>query len=232
MKPNTNHTNHAKSLESHYNAKSLLENLPPESLMKMCLLLRKEVDRLKEESLIDHLTRVPNRRYFMENANEFLRRAKRDGTAGVVGLVDIDHFKSVNDTYGHPVGDAALRLVAGAIRESVRPQDVVGRYGGEEFAFLLVGADREQAMHAAERVRASVAELSVEPVPAVHVSIGIADVRDFGYNLSSALTSADAALYRAKDGGRNRVEVAWLAADERRHWTARKDGDADQRKHA
>ncbi len=134
------------------------------------------------------------------------------GSSGLgVLLLDIDHFKRVNDTYGHAVGDQVLRGLADRCRALVRQVDIVGRYGGEEFAFLLPETDLFQASAIAERLRSAIAEnpFTSEQGPiAITVSLGVSRAgRDLS-SLVALIEQADTALYQAKQKGRNRVEVA------------------------
>jgi diguanylate cyclase (GGDEF)-like protein len=130
-------------------------------------------------------------------------------------MIDLDHFKRINDTYGHLTGDDVLAAVAVAISGAVRQGDTVGRFGGEEFVVLLPGIGRADVLGIAERVRVAVGELNVVistgggtiRVGGLSVSIGVARFPDAGPALDDVLRSADAALYRAKDAGRNRVAV-------------------------
>ena len=141
-----------------------------------------------------------------------LVRAHREGTSTGVILADLDHFKQVNDTYGHMVGDEALREVAQRIRMAVRPYDQVGRYGGEEFLIVLPRCEAFSAMTVAERLRVSVASTALSlgsAAPSATLSMGLAV--SAGTRLAavgSLVQSADRALYRAKAGGRNRCEWA------------------------
>ena len=160
----------------------------------------------------DELTGVANRRHLMQWSAAAL--AKQQQAMGVL-LLDIDHFKSVNDRYGHAAGDEALRVVAQVLRNSIRPGDTVGRYGGEEFAMLLPGTDLVSALAIAERVRANIAAIGVlheDRSFSLTTSIGVASVMPGEVALDAALDRADRALYRAKSGGRNRVEVFDAAA--------------------
>jgi diguanylate cyclase (GGDEF)-like protein len=153
---------------------------------------------------------VPNRRAFEAEAKRILLRAARDRTFTALLLLDLDRFKSINDTWGHAVGDLALVSFAKTLAEQLRGGDVLGRLGGEEFAVALVGNRMDQAAILAERVRRAVAAV---PIPVaqtsigITVSIGVAAVRGAAA-LDALLAQADAALYRAKAGGRNRVELA------------------------
>jgi diguanylate cyclase (GGDEF)-like protein len=160
----------------------------------------------------DELTGVANRRHLMQWSAAAL--AKQQQAMGVL-LLDIDHFKSVNDRYGHAAGDEALRVVAQVLRNSIRPGDTVGRYGGEEFAMLLPGTDLVSALAIAERVRANIAAIGVlheDRSFSLTTSIGVASVMPGEVALDAALDRADRALYRAKSGGRNRVEAFDAAA--------------------
>jgi diguanylate cyclase (GGDEF)-like protein len=165
----------------------------------------------------DPLTGVANRRHFMERAAAEVERARRSGQALSLLMVDADHFKKVNDTYGHDVGDAVLTALAEALVRNVRPMDVVARLGGEEFAVLLPEASVAMAAESGERLRAAVAALRVphgDVGVAFTVSIGAAPVAAAIHGVEEALKAADAALYEAKQSGRNRVVVARVAADE------------------
>jgi len=157
----------------------------------------------------DFLTGLPNRREFMARLDDELARLQRsvDESAAVL-MLDIDHFKTVNDEFGHATGDAVLRHMAGLMRAGQRKIDTLGRVGGEEFAVLLPGASLEAAAAYAERLRQSVAETPLVNEGreiAITVSIGIASIRPQDASADAALIRADRALYNAKDAGRNRV---------------------------
>ena len=130
-------------------------------------------------------------------------------------MIDIDDFKLVNDTYGHMVGDHVLREVAGGIEESVRASDLVARFGGEEFAVILVGCPEDALLVLAEKVRSTVEEMTVDAArPKRHgisVSVGAAYFGDANMNAEDLIAEADAALYKAKDEGKNRVVVSSTA---------------------
>ncbi|HYN97655.1 MAG TPA: GGDEF domain-containing protein [Pilimelia sp.] len=163
-------------------------------------------DRIRAASETDGLTRVANRRRFDEVLRDELARARETGAAVSLVMIDIDYFKRLNDTYGHLVGDEVLRQVAQAIRADCPEPHVVARYGGEEFAAILVGADAAAAVTMAERIRASIgAAPTVTPVTA---SLGVAACPAHGEHPANLLAAADAALYRAKTSGRNRVVTA------------------------
>jgi diguanylate cyclase (GGDEF)-like protein len=130
-----------------------------------------------------------------------------------VFVLDLDHFKSINDRFGHPMGDRVLRLFAQVTMAHLRSSDLVGRLGGEEFGVLLADATRDNAFMVAERLRtafAAAAKMGGDPPLAATVSIGVAIIQDPREDLSALLTKADQALYLAKARGRNRVELASL----------------------
>jgi diguanylate cyclase (GGDEF)-like protein len=157
----------------------------------------------------DPLTGLPNRRYFDEFCS-LLARRRRSGDAVAVLMIDIDKFKVLNDTYGHPVGDEVLKAVAGAIIASVRDDDVPARVGGEEFAVLLRNPGPEVAFEVGERVRESVQalDLSALQVPSVSVSVGVANALGPEEPMPDLVRRADHALLRAKRTGRDRVVAA------------------------
>jgi diguanylate cyclase (GGDEF)-like protein len=157
----------------------------------------------------DPLTGLPNRRYFDEFCS-LLARRRRSGDAVAVLMIDIDKFKVLNDTYGHPVGDEVLKAVAGAIVASVRDDDVPARVGGEEFAVLLRNPGPEVALEVGERVRESVRALDLSDlrVPSVSVSVGVANALGPDEPMPDLVRRADQALLRAKRTGRDRVVAA------------------------
>lgn len=181
-------------------------------------------ERLKHVGLTDALTGVHNRRYFDRRLLEEVERAQRSDEPLSCLFLDIDHFKRINDNYGHQVGDRVLQEVAGRIKAQLRLSDTLGRYGGEEFAALLVHTDTGQAWEIAERIRRSIAEEPFLLGGAHHLEVtlsaGLATLRPLdaerlGDSAGEQLVGrADAAVYRAKEGGRNRVEEAapWQAA--------------------
>jgi diguanylate cyclase (GGDEF)-like protein len=164
----------------------------------------------RDAALLDPLTGVLNRRGFEAEASRMLYRAGRDGSSTALLLLDLDHFKAVNDNWGHPVGDLALQAVAKAVADVLRGGDVIGRLGGEEFVIALAGNRTDQAAIVAEHVRRAIAALVIHQDKVsfgVTVSIGVAAHRGMT-SLDKLLSHADAALYRAKAAGRNRVELA------------------------
>jgi diguanylate cyclase (GGDEF)-like protein len=174
--------------------------------------------QLLESALRDGLTRAFNRRYFVERLGAEIRFAERHAQPLALLMLDIDHFKQLNDSHGHLIGDDVLRAVVGVLGDTLRAEDVLARYGGEEFAVLARGVNKEGAKVLGERLRREVGEMGLTKDGGdkltVTVSVGIsvfplenpADVPSdkIGHRL---IELADAALYRAKNGGRNRVEV-------------------------
>jgi diguanylate cyclase (GGDEF)-like protein len=163
--------------------------------------------RLLIESMTDPLTGLLNRRYFNEQVQKEAARSRRHGLRFSVLMLDIDHFKRINDTYGHPVGDLAIKAVASVCNKALRPQDILARYGGEEFVIALPHTDAEGAGTVAERIRQAVEqiEIAAEPGPVrFTVSIGVSTYRrDLPFE--QIVGRADQALYQAKQTGRNRV---------------------------
>lgn len=174
--------------------------------------LREKNARLEELSNTDGLTKVTNRRRFMELFDLEFARAKRYKTELAYVMVDVDHFKQVNDVHGHQVGDTALVTVAAILREDLRKHDAVGRYGGEEFALLLPQTGLEGAKVVAERYRKRIADAELpvgEQRLRITVSMGIAVFPASGVEDADDLVRlADHALYEAKHAGRNRVIAA------------------------
>jgi len=160
---------------------------------------------------VDPLTDAYNRRFGLGRLREEFSRAVRAESPLGALMLDLDHFKAINDTYGHLVGDRVLRAVAGACRRVLREGDVLVRYGGEEFLVLLPGAGPEDVRQVGERVRRAIEETSVtdgELRTAVTVSLGGATFRDATDSPESLIALADKALYEAKESGRNRIAVA------------------------
>ena len=157
----------------------------------------------------DGLTGLPNRRYFDEFCSLLAERRRSDDAVGIL-MVDIDHFKRVNDRFGHEVGDDVLRAVAGAIAGAVRDDDVPARYGGEEFVVLLRNPSGPVALEVAERIRLAVAGLDLRRLgpSSISVSVGAAVQVDADQPIADLLADADRALYRAKRAGRDRVVAA------------------------
>ncbi|WP_407279787.1 sensor domain-containing diguanylate cyclase [Aromatoleum evansii] len=165
----------------------------------------------QEQASLDGLTGVYNRRSIMAHADEFARALDRRGELSML-MIDIDHFKEINDTYGHLAGDDAIRRISQLLRDEVRGSDIVGRYGGEEFLVLMPDTGTEGATHVAEKLRAAVAAQVTTPTM-VTISVGVATSARGERSLEPTLARADAALYAAKQAGRNCVRVAEPASE-------------------
>jgi diguanylate cyclase (GGDEF)-like protein len=169
--------------------------------------------RLSQAAQTDGLTRLMNRSAFMDAAMDLLAEGEESGSSHVFVIMDVDHFKRINDTYGHDCGDVALVSVAAILATVMRSDDLVCRFGGEEFA-LLLATDEPAGRKVLERLRLQLEMSRVayngREIP-VTVSIGAAATAECGYNLDYLYTSADRCLYAAKQGGRNRVE--WASAE-------------------
>jgi diguanylate cyclase (GGDEF)-like protein len=177
-------------------------------------ILRRRVQRLlvATETLtrLDPLTGLFNRRFLVEQAPRLWRQARRDGTRVTAMVLDLDHFKRLNDAHGHAAGDAVLREVAGSLGRAVRPSDILARTGGEEMVVLGLVGDADEAAHLAERLRSAVAASRTAGGHAVTASIGVAmtrpvDLDDPTDELWKLVDRADAAMYEAKQQGRDRV---------------------------
>ena len=187
------------------------------SILAVCLENAVNNEKLKLLGLTDALTGIHNRRYFMQRLEEEIVRSLRQELPVSCLFIDIDHFKSFNDLYGHSVGDQVLRYVANIIKIQMRLSDVLARYGGEEFAILLSNTDTNLAQEIAERIREAIASAtlrvdSLNDDLNVTVSIGyttMAQVKSQNINAlgENLLNSADQALYIAKDSGRNCIKV-------------------------
>lgn len=211
------------------NSTDFLERLA--ALAAICLDNALVAERLKRVGLTDALTGVHNRRYFESRCLEEVKAAQRSGQPLVCLLLDVDHFKRINDNHGHPAGDAVLREVGQLIRAQLRGNDVVARYGGEEFVLLLPDTPLDGGVETAERIRTAIAAAAM-PVQAeqaqplrITVSLGVAQLQTEGRKSGGAgetpaprpsavesmkllVQRADQALYAAKQGGRNRVQAA------------------------
>lgn len=168
------------------------------------------IDGLCELSLKDPLTGLSNRRHFRAVQERAIEVVARSGESALLLMMDIDHFKKVNDTYGHPAGDTVLQTVARTLAKCIRPMDTVARYGGEEFAIVLPNCHTSFGAMVAERIRASVEALDIQVSPGlvlkVTISIGGAYAPEWIRSTAALWTErADSQLYRAKSAGRNRV---------------------------
>jgi diguanylate cyclase (GGDEF)-like protein len=166
-------------------------------------------EALKVQATIDHLTGLWNRRMVLEQLDREVNRSRHEKRPFALAIVDVDRFKSINDSYGHRIGDVVLRFTAAALKSQLRQYDCVGRFGGEEFLVLLPGCDVASARAVGERMRefiasqqATVGSDSVQ----VTVSVGVAVTLNGSASADALVEAADAALYRAKEAGRNRVE--------------------------
>jgi diguanylate cyclase (GGDEF)-like protein len=166
---------------------------------------------LRFDATHDHLTGVKNRAMIVERLRREMGRGSHAGDPTVVVFADLDHFKKINDAYGHAIGDQVLLEAADRIRASIRPYDALGRYGGDEFLVVLHACDQATATALAERIRERVAAVPVRtngPTIALTVSLGVAAGTRQDCGPAALIAAADAALYRAKAEGRNRVAVA------------------------
>jgi two-component system cell cycle response regulator len=172
--------------------------------------LRADLGTALEMALTDALTGLYNQRYLLRHLHGLLNGGEARDIA--VLMIDVDHFKQVNDEYGHAAGDKALRAVAEVLRDNTRAFDSVARYGGEEFVVVMPGAGIEDAMQAAERLRTAIETTTFawQPDVACHltISVGIATSEHQSITPEALLHKADSALYDAKRAGRNRVRVA------------------------
>ncbi|HET6793690.1 MAG TPA: sensor domain-containing diguanylate cyclase [Acidimicrobiales bacterium] len=167
------------------------------------------LEEARRSAVTDALTGIANRRGFQDRLEKEVSRAMRVGEELSLVLLDLDHFKALNDTYGHQMGDEVLKAVAAALRSRLRHFDTPARYGGEEFAVVLPSCGLAEAVTVAESLREAIA--AIDGLPAVTVSAGAATLPNHGLDWNSLLGSADRALYRSKRGGRNRVSAADVA---------------------
>jgi diguanylate cyclase (GGDEF)-like protein/PAS domain S-box-containing protein len=172
---------------------------------------RKKAEKVTQELLsTDSLTGLYNRRYFFGIVNSIIAEAVRYGHPAAILLLDVDHFKQVNDTYGHMIGDQALRHLASGIRFLTRSADVIARFGGDEFLILLPQTDETQAVHMAKRLHEYLSENPVpntNPVLFITLSVGVSNfpAQHKVVSIETLLEQADRALYQAKQSGRNRT---------------------------
>jgi diguanylate cyclase (GGDEF)-like protein len=185
------------------------------SIAFILLAMAKERTELRHRTaaMVDPLTGIANRRAFLHDAALLAKRHVVNPRPTAVLLIDLDHFKSINDRFGHALGDRVLEIFTEAARQSIRSTDLIGRIGGEEFAAMLSDTSRDKAMAVAERIRESFAQVAQDvsgrPVCAT-VSIGLVHCEGAVLDVPELLAQADQALYFAKENGRNRVELASL----------------------
>lgn len=179
---------------------------------------------IEEQAITDELTGVFNKRYFLDRLDREIQFAERSGHPVSLVLFDLDHFKTLNDTYGHPAGDAALRYVGQTMRNVVRTVDVCARYGGEEFAVIMPSTDGESATLVAERLRTAISSRELEKTGRITASFGVSSYPGTAVRPDDLVEEADRALYAAKVGGRDRVclysKPPDVAEEEDTHFTA------------
>jgi diguanylate cyclase (GGDEF)-like protein len=178
--------------------------------MALALANLKLRETLRNQAIRDALTGLFNRRYLEETMERELSRNKRQGTALGVIMLDLDHFKEYNDTYGHNSGDELLVALGQLIQDQVRREDIACRYGGEEFLLVMPGASTEVTLQRAQELNQAVKQLhtSSSSLKPITISAGVAIYPNNGANAKDVIRAADAALYRAKAEGRDRVVVA------------------------
>ncbi|MBB2498851.1 GGDEF domain-containing protein [Amycolatopsis echigonensis] len=199
----------------------LLVNIPPAIVILVLITVLgnrlAEINQLQSEARTDPKTGIFNVRGWSESAERALARAARGGETLALLMIDLDHFKWINDTYGHPAGDDVLRTVAQTLDEITRPKDIIGRFGGEEFLILLPDVDSTAAKVTSERIRTAIADQRIVTtdkrggsalITGRTASIGVALLAVNGTTLEQLLQAADAAVYTAKEGGRNQVRFA------------------------
>jgi diguanylate cyclase (GGDEF)-like protein len=179
--------------------------------------LKQAMQDLREQSITDPLSGLYNRRYLLELLPRELLRAQRNGTHLAVIMADVDHFKRINDSFGHDAGDSALRAIGALLKQSIRRSDIACRFGGEEFLLVLPEATSEGATSRAEAIRAAIKLMNLihldRPVGTVTASLGVALYPDHASDVDALLRSVDESLYKAKDGGRDRVVISAACGD-------------------
>jgi len=170
------------------------------------VLLKRQRDSLLNMAMRDQLTGIFNRHYLLETVSHRLAKARRNNFTICVLMMDIDHFKSINDTHGHPAGDAVLKAFATMLKQESREEDIVARFGGEEFVIFLDECNAVTAEKIAQRIRHQI-EISKPENIDVTVSIGVAELKNGREGFADLVKRADDAMYLAKQQGRNRVVV-------------------------
>ena len=173
---------------------------------------RKQMENeLQELATTDSLTHLSTRRAFLNELSNEIERCQRQPNYSVsVILLDLDHFKTVNDTYGHGTGDKVLQNIAHILKDEIRQVDAAGRFGGEEFSLILTDTDEKMALHVTNRIRSRIQETRVTYEGCTiycTASIGITEIKESDSDIKTILERADKALYQAKEKGRNRVEI-------------------------
>ena len=180
--------------------------------------LREHLEQVRRDATTDGLTNLANRKAFDEEAEKVLADAKRDGQSFTLAVLDIDHFKNFNDTWGHQTGDQVIRFVASVIGRTAAPPRFAARYGGEEFAMIFPGESAAQARAALEEIRVEISSRMLkrrstnEDLGTISISSGLAHWTK-GESLDTLIERADGALYYAKRNGRNQVADAAAIAD-------------------
>jgi diguanylate cyclase (GGDEF)-like protein len=170
-------------------------------------------EKLELLATTDSLTGILNRRHFIELSEKEMSRAQRSGTPLSIAMIDIDHFKIINDTHGHTVGDLVIKELVALCKDDLRPYDLLGRIGGEEFAIMMVQCDLQKAFTVSERLRKRIVNhvISADGKDiSIKISVGVAELSGDMESFESIMNRADQALYVAKKLGRNRVEKASL----------------------
>jgi len=198
-----------ETLEVSTKSKNVVEYMPYfVKLLRLCLERINLYDELQELSILDSLTKIYNRRHFMFRYKAEFQRAAKFKLNLAFLMIDIDHFKKINDTYGHLVGDAVIREVARIIRENLREIDFLARFGGEEFSVILPETDKASAIMVAERISTKVSReriLVFDEILGVNISVGVATFPQNTLHSDVLVEVADKALYKAKLSGRDRV---------------------------
>jgi len=177
-------------------------------------------EKLHVQAVRDPLTGLYNRRYLIEAMTREFGRAERSGSPLSVLMLDVDHFKKLNDAYGHAAGDLALKRISALIEEMIRAGDIACRYGGEEFAIVLLDAAQESALRRADEIRDAIQKMRIEflgtTLSQITVSIGVATYPTNGFEPTALISRSDAAMYQAKAAGRNRVAAVGAAKPTKR----------------
>lgn len=198
-----------KELKQHRETQAALEKANDQLMAQVKQIEALQVE-LKEQAVRDPLTGLFNRRYLKETLEREISRARRDGSSIGIMIMDIDEFKNVNDSFGHTAGDRFLQAVGELLRANIRTEDIVCRYGGEEFVIVMPGASLQIAFERAELIRIKFDQMYVpfdNELLHATISLGVAAYPIHGTDGEDALIRADRALYRAKQAGRNRVEA-------------------------